>query len=185
MTLHFALYHLSLAIQDTPHIRQYPSRFDAILGAVPGEPIRFGAANHVLAGQAGDVRTRSADVFSFHHGGTMTGLRHGPRQMLPGLSTSDNKDVIAFYVGHDPPPCISNGSTPAIDGEFCPVDKTPTRFPSPANVHAATVDPVPPPRITTSYSSILSGACANDGFFVFVMRFFLSERQVRSWFALI
>src|SRR5215467_12776734 len=28
-----------------------------------------------------------------------------------------------------------------------------TRFPSPAKVHAAIVDPVPPPRITTSNSS--------------------------------
>jgi hypothetical protein len=46
--------------------------------------------------------------------------------MLPGLSTSDNKDFIALYVGHDPPPCISNGSAPAIDGGFCPVNKTRT-----------------------------------------------------------
>src|SRR5436853_3876243 len=29
---------------------------------------------------------------------------------------------------------------------------TATRFPSPANVHAAIVDPVPPPRMTRSYS---------------------------------
>jgi pyruvate/2-oxoglutarate dehydrogenase complex dihydrolipoamide dehydrogenase (E3) component len=52
-----------------------------------------------------------------------------------------------------------------------------------ANVHAAIVDPVPPPRITTSYSSILSAGWADEGFFVLVMRLFLSERQVRSWLA--
>src|SRR6266853_7044740 len=47
-----------------------------------------------------------------------------------------------------------------------------TRLPSPANVHAAIVDPVPPPRITRSNSS----SCVS-------MRIFLSERQVHSWLA--
>src|SRR5580658_4154803 len=41
--------------------------------------------------------------------------------------------------GHDPPMYLRS--------------ITATRCPSLANVHAATVDPVPPPRITRSYSS--------------------------------
>src|ERR1700756_2974595 len=51
---------------------------------------------------------------------------------------------------------------------------TATRLPSPANVHAAMVEPVPPPRITRSNSS----SCV-------FMLIFLSGRQVRSWLALI
>src|SRR5712691_6272874 len=74
--------------------------------------------------------------------------------------------------GHDPP--IYLRSTTA------------TRFPSPAKVHAAMVDPVPPPRITRSNSSgcILPG-WVDELFFVLFMRTFLSERQVHSWLALI
>jgi hypothetical protein len=41
--------------------------------------------------------------------------------------------------GHDPPMYLRS--------------MTATRFPSPAMDHAASVDPVPPPRITRSYSS--------------------------------
>src|ERR1700757_577620 len=41
--------------------------------------------------------------------------------------------------GHDPPMYLRS--------------QTQTRLPSPANVHAATVEPVPPPRITRSNSS--------------------------------
>src|SRR5437867_3260901 len=62
--------------------------------------------------------------------------------------------------GHDPP--IYLRSTTA------------TCFPSPAKVHAAMVEPVPPPRITRSNSS----GC------VFI-RLFLSERQVHSGLSLI
>src|ERR1700691_132100 len=46
--------------------------------------------------------------------------------------------------GHDPPIYLRSSTT--------------TRCPSAANVHAARVDPVPSPRITTSYSS----ACASS-----------------------
>src|ERR1700752_3764655 len=57
---------------------------------------------------------------------------------------------------------------------------TATRFPSPAKGHAATVDPVPPPRITRS----------NSSGYRFVMRVllfgsFLSEPRVRFWLSLI
>src|SRR5262252_4003546 len=64
---------------------------------------------------------------------------------------------------------------------------TATRCPCLANVHAAMVDPVPPPRITRSYAS--ESVCFNDWadevFFVLFMRLFLSERQIHSWLALI
>src|SRR5580700_9801827 len=56
--------------------------------------------------------------------------------------------------GHDPPMYLR--STAA------------TRFPSPAKVHAATVEPVPPPRITKSNSS------------AFVMRLFLFDLSLNS-----
>src|SRR4029077_20297730 len=65
----------------------------------------------------------------------------------------------------------------AILGQEPPIylrSTTATRLPSPANVHAAMVEPVPPPRITRSNSS--------GGIF---MRIFLSEQQVHSWVALI
>src|SRR5882724_12967844 len=75
--------------------------------------------------------------------------------------------------GHDPP--IYLRSTTA------------TRFPSPANVQAATVEPVPPPRITRSNSSgcVFLRTWADGEVSVFFMRLFLSDQQVRSWLALI
>src|SRR6267154_5513849 len=92
----------------------------------------------------------------------------------------------------------------AILGQEPPIylrSTTATRLPSPANVHAATVDPVPPPRITRSNSSgcdFLRTWADGDVSAVF-MRLFLSdlffERQahsllvhswlVHSWLALI
>src|SRR6202030_3525973 len=62
--------------------------------------------------------------------------------------------------GHDPPTYLRS--------------TTATRFPSPAKVHAATVEPMPPPRITRSNSS----GCV-------FMRFFLSDRPVHSGLSLI
>src|SRR5579864_2154431 len=75
--------------------------------------------------------------------------------------------------GHDPPMYLRS--------------TTATRLPSPANVQAATVDPVPPPRITRSNSSGCDflRTWADEKVSVLVMRLFLSEQQVRSWLALI
>src|SRR5215467_13841936 len=54
---------------------------------------------------------------------------------------------------------------------------TATRWPCLAKVHAAMVDPVPPPRITRSYAS--ESVCfhdwADEVFFVLFMRLVLSE----------
>src|SRR5580693_4013661 len=74
--------------------------------------------------------------------------------------------------GHEPPIYLRSTTT--------------TRFPSLAKVHAAMVEPVPPPRITRSNSSgcVSLLARADEAFFVF-MRIFLFERQVHSWLALI
>src|SRR3989442_8137893 len=74
--------------------------------------------------------------------------------------------------GHDPP--IYLRSTTA------------TCFPSPAKVHAAMVEPVPPPRITRSNSSGCDflRTWADGEALVLFMRLFLSERQVHSWLAL-
>src|SRR5205807_5274545 len=73
--------------------------------------------------------------------------------------------------GHDPP--IYLRSTTA------------TRLPSPANVHAATVEPVPPPRITRSNSSGCDFLTwANGEVSVPFMRLFLSEHwasRSRLW----
>src|SRR5438270_9027992 len=78
----------------------------------------------------------------------------------------------------------------AILGQEPPIysrSTTATRLPSPANVHAATVEPVPPPRITRSNSSgwEFLRARADGEISVLFMRLFLSEHQVRSWLALI
>src|SRR2546422_8445633 len=64
---------------------------------------------------------------------------------------------------------------------------TATCFPSPAKVHAAMVEPVPPPRITRSNSSGCDflRTWADGEVLVLFMRLFLSERQVHSWLALI
>src|ERR1700681_4369881 len=64
---------------------------------------------------------------------------------------------------------------------------TATCFPSPANVHAAMVEPVPPPRITRSNSSgcVFLRAWADGEVSVLFMRLFLSERWAQSWLALI
>src|ERR1700684_140368 len=73
--------------------------------------------------------------------------------------------------GHDPPMYLRS--------------TTATRFPSPANVHAATVDPVPPPRITRSNSSgcVFLRAWSDELSLVLFMPIFLSEREVRSLLA--
>ena len=63
MKLNFALDHLSLAVENPFHVCGYWTRLDAVLGAVPRKPIRLCAPDHVLAGQARNVRTRSANVF--------------------------------------------------------------------------------------------------------------------------
>src|ERR1700758_1948890 len=65
--------------------------------------------------------------------------------------------------------------------------RTATRLPSPANVHAATVEPVPPPRITRSNSSGCDflRTWADGEVSVLFMRLFLSERHVRSGLSLI
>src|SRR5713226_6150460 len=75
--------------------------------------------------------------------------------------------------GHDPPMYLRS--------------TTATCFPSPAKVHAAMVEPVPPPRITRSKSSgcVFLGAWAGEVLSVLFTRIFLSERQVHSWLALI
>src|SRR3989442_15721564 len=74
--------------------------------------------------------------------------------------------------GHDPP--IYLRSTTA------------TCFPSPAKVHAAMVEPVPPPRITRSNSSrcdFLRTRAEGDALRLF-MRLFLPQRQLHPWLAL-
>src|SRR6267142_3732579 len=75
--------------------------------------------------------------------------------------------------GHDPPMYLRS--------------TTATRLPSPAKVHAAMVEPVPPPRITRSNSSgcIFLSIGADEELSVRVMRIFLSERQVHSRLSLI
>src|SRR5579863_2142543 len=74
--------------------------------------------------------------------------------------------------GHDPPMYLRS--------------ITATRCPCLAKVHAATVDPVPPPRITRSNSSgsVFLSEWA-DEIVSTLMRLFLSERQVHSWLSLI
>src|SRR6202047_3106099 len=64
---------------------------------------------------------------------------------------------------------------------------TATRFPLLAKVHAATVEPVPPPRITRSNSSgcVFLRTLADGEVSVLFMLLFLSEQQVHSWLALI
>src|SRR6516164_1610474 len=126
MKLNFALDHLALAIQDALHLRRHWSSLNAVFRAMPREPIRFGAANHVLAGQARNVRTRSANVFALHNSRSVARLCRVPCQVLSRLSASDNKDLVAFYARHRSPPCISNGDAAAVDGEFWPINQTRT-----------------------------------------------------------
>src|SRR5438132_4862026 len=59
---------------------------------------------------------------------------------------------------------------------------TATRCPCPAKVHAAMVDPVPPPRITRSNSSgcFFLSTWADEVFSMLFMRFFLSERRITT-----
>src|SRR6266581_5446993 len=66
--------------------------------------------------------------------------------------------------GHDPPMYLRS--------------TTATRLPSPAKVHAAMVEPVPPPRITRSNSSGCDflKTWADGEVSVFFMRLFLSEQ---------
>src|SRR2546429_3807817 len=75
--------------------------------------------------------------------------------------------------GHDPPMYLRS--------------TTATCFPSPAKVHAAVVEPVPPPRITrpNSSSCVFLRAWAGEAFFVLFMPIFPSERRVHPWLALI
>src|SRR5580700_11162045 len=60
---------------------------------------------------------------------------------------------------------------------------TATRLPSPANVHAAMVELVPPPRITRSNSSGCDSlrTWVDGEVSVLFMRIFLSGRRVHPW----
>src|SRR6266852_4834652 len=76
----------------------------------------------------------------------------------------------------------------AILGQEPPIylrSTTATRLPSPANVQAAMVEPVPPPRITRSNSSgcVFLRTWADEVLSVLFMRLFLSERQARKYFS--
>src|SRR5882672_3636014 len=79
----------------------------------------------------------------------------------------------------------------AILGQEPPIylrSTTATRFPSPAKVQAAMVEPVPPPRITRSNSSgcVFLRTWADGEVSVRFMRLFLfSGQQIHSWLALI
>src|SRR6476469_5283663 len=64
-------------------------------------------------------------------------------------------------LGHDPPTYLRS--------------ITATRCPCPAKAHAATVDPVPPPRITKSYSSTFS-FCPEGVFRVVLMAYSFGNR---------
>src|ERR1700730_19064297 len=71
----------------------------------------------------------------------------------------------------------------AILGQEPPIylrSTTATRLLSPANVHAARVEPVPPPRITrsNSYGCDFLRTWADGEVSVLFMRLFLSERQL-------
>src|SRR5260370_23375572 len=74
-------------------------------------------------------------------------------------------------LGHDPP--IYLRSTTA------------TRFPSPAKVHAAMVEPVPPPRITRSNSSgcVFLRTITDELLSMRFMLVILSEQQARKYFS--
>ena len=63
MKLNFARDHIAFAIEDPSHIRGYWTRLDAVLTAVPREPICFCAADHVLAAQACNVRAHPPMYF--------------------------------------------------------------------------------------------------------------------------
>src|SRR5262249_46401462 len=111
--LNLTLDHLSLAPQEAFHIRRHRPCLDAVFRAVTSEPGSFRAANHILAGEAGNVRTRSANVLPLHHCGAPAFLSHGPRQVLSGLPTSNDQDFVAFCFSHRPPPWIRVPANPA------------------------------------------------------------------------
>src|SRR5580704_6373958 len=71
--------------------------------------------------------------------------------------------------GHDPPIYLRS--------------MTATRFPSPAKVHAAIVDPVPPPRISKSKSSTLDslGRCTDEVFGGLFMPALSKKTLYRDW----
>src|SRR5437870_10546305 len=74
----------------------------------------------------------------------------------------------------------------AILGQEPPIylrSTTATRLPSPANIHAATVEPVPPPRITRSNSSGCDflRTWTDGGVSVLFMRLLLSVLFFERW----
>jgi hypothetical protein len=100
MKPNFALDHLSLAVENPFHVRGYWTRSDAVFDAVPRKPIRFCAADHVLAGQARNVRARSANVFPLHNSRAVASLGQVPCQVLARLAAADNKDLVMLYLRH-------------------------------------------------------------------------------------
>ena len=91
MKLNFALDHLSLAAENPLHVRRYWTRLEAVLGGVRRKPIRLCAPDHVLAGQARNVRARSANVFPLQNSGAVTSLGQVPCHVL-AVATADNKE---------------------------------------------------------------------------------------------
>jgi hypothetical protein len=82
--------HGPLALADARHVRSRRPGPQAELAGVPEELCDFGAVNHILAGQAGDVGAGAADQPALDHRGAPTGPRQIPRDELACRPATQN-----------------------------------------------------------------------------------------------
>src|SRR5580704_14720655 len=104
MKLNSALHHLSFAVAHPFHVRGYRTCLDAVLSAVARKPIRLCAPDHVLAGQARNVRALSANVFSLDNSRAAPGLGKVPGEVFSRLATADHKDFVVLDFRHESSP---------------------------------------------------------------------------------
>src|SRR5215472_11201895 len=97
MQFDFAVDHIALALAHLCHVgRDWPGDHRAELGCVMRLMCDPGAPNLVLARQASDVRTRTADPPALDDGSPTPRLRQMPGQQLAAKSTAQDQDFNPF-----------------------------------------------------------------------------------------
>jgi hypothetical protein len=132
-----------------------PSPFTSARAAERGA--KTGSRGYEASGSQDELRSCFAVIFhvhvvqaGYHLALPVTDARHMNRETV----ASDPKLLASAKVGRNLRTVDDVLAGQALAGPANVfASTTATRLPSPANVHAATVEPVPPPRITRSNSS--------------------------------
>ena len=91
-----AVDHLAFTLTDTPHVHRRSLDSHAVRRGAADQIGDLGTSDHVLAWQAGDVRTRPSHQRALDHHDGAALLRQVPRDVLAGLAAAED-DVLDVY----------------------------------------------------------------------------------------